>query len=188
MSDKLEKRRKQLAAIHVARRDLGMDEDDYRLMLRQVMGVESARDLDASGRQALLDHLRRIGWKGHPRKRVAQYPGTPHNLNREQMLQKIEAQLADMKLPWSYADAIARQQTGIDRVAWLRKAEDLKGVISALYVEQEKRSLWAALEQAMERLGISQGDIEREHRLRKGWQRNRKALRHLLSLLSPEEM
>lgn len=178
------RRRKQLAAIHAARRDLGMDEDDYRLMLRQVTGVASAKDLDASGRRKVLDHLRRVGWDKRPRKRVAQYPGTPHNIDREQMLQKIEAQLTDMGLPWSYADAIARRQTGIERVAWLRKAADLTGVIGALHVEQEKRGLLATLDGILERAGMTRDQVAQQYTLRQNWTRHRPTLRALIERLA----
>lgn len=178
------RRRKQLAAIHAARRDLGLDEDGYRLMLREVAGAESAKDLDAAGRRKVLDHLRRVGWERKPRRRVAEHPGTPHNIDREQMLQKIEAQLTDMGLPWSYADAIARQQTGIERVAWLRKRDDLTGVIGALHVEQEKRGLLASLDELLERVGMTRDQLAEEQKLRRNWTRHRPTLRAMVERLA----
>lgn len=179
------RRRKQLAAIHAARRDLGLDEDGYRLMLREVAGVQSAKDLDADGRRKVLDHLRSVGWEKRPRKRVAQYPGTPHNIDREQMLQKIEAQLTDMGLPWSYADAIAKQQTGVERVAWLRKAADLTGVVGALHVEQEKRGLLAGVDELLERAGMTRDQLADEQKLRSNWTRHRPTLRAMVDRLAP---
>jgi phage gp16-like protein len=179
------RRRKQLAAIHAARRDLGLDEHGYRLMLREVAGVQSAKDLDADGRRKVLDHLRRVGWDKRPRKRVAQHPGTPHNIDREAMLQKIEAQLTDMGLPWSYADAIAKQQTGVERVAWLRKADDLTGVIGALHVEQEKRGLLASLDNILARAGMTREQLTEQYTLRRNWTRHRATLRSLVELLAP---
>lgn len=179
------RRRKQLAAIHAGRRDLGLDEDGYRLMLREVAGVDSAKDLDADGRRKVLDHLRRVGWEKRPRKRVAQYPGTPHNIGREQMLQKIEAQLTDMGLPWSYADAIAKQQAGVERVAWLRKADDLTGVIGALHVEQEKRGLLASVDELLASAGMTRDELADEQKLRRNWTRHRPSLRAMVDRLAP---
>lgn len=184
MSKPAERRRKQLAAIHAARRDLGLDEDSYRHMLSEVAGVRSAADLDADGRRKVLDHLRRVGWSTKPRRRVAEHPGTPHNLDREQMLQKIEAQLASMGLPWSYADAIAKQQTGIQRVAWLRNREHLTGVIGALHVEQEKRGLLASLDELLAAAGINRDELAEQYRLRRNWERHRPTLRALVERLA----
>ncbi|WP_193222237.1 gp16 family protein [Alkalilimnicola sp. S0819] len=175
------RRRSELAKIHVAKKELQLDDDTYRAMLWSVARVRSAKDLDAAGREAVLDHLRARGFHGKPRRRVAQYPGTPHNLDREAMLQKIEAQLTAMKLPWSYADGIARQQFGIERVAWLRKADHLRGVIAALHVEQEKRSLLAQLDRELDRLGKTRTELAEEVRNpRKGWERHRPTLRALV--------
>lgn len=179
---KTDLRQRQLAAIHVARRDLGLDEDSYRRMLREVAGVCSAKDLDRAGRRQVLDHLRRAGWR-RARKRVAQHPGTPHNLDREAMLRKIEAQLADLQLPWAYADAIAKRQTGIERVAWLRSRQDLTAVIGALHVEQEKRALLASLDTLLAERGLTRAQLAAQHRLRRNWERHRPTLRALIARL-----
>ena len=184
--------RAELAKIHMAAKALGMDttdpspNSDYRAMLRQHGGKTSAGELDAAGRARVLDHLRRAGAQATPRKRVAQHPGTPHNLGREAMLQKIEAYLADMKLPWYYADTIARQQTGIERVAWLRKQEDLRGVIAALHVEQEKRGLLETLDERLAALGMTREGLAEQRALRAGWMRHRPTLRRLIADLAGE--
>ncbi len=66
------KRRNQLAAIHVAKRELRLTEDDYRALLRGLAAVESAADLDWAGRQRVLDAMRKLGWRsGRVRSRPA---------------------------------------------------------------------------------------------------------------------
>jgi phage gp16-like protein len=55
----------------------------------------------------------------------------------ELQLGKIKALLTVMKLPDSYADGIARQMWGVDRVEWCRP-DQLKGVIAALVRRQKK--------------------------------------------------
>lgn len=47
----------ELAKIHIAAQQLGMDDDTYRDMLWSVGRVRSAKDLDLAGRQAVLSHL-----------------------------------------------------------------------------------------------------------------------------------
>ncbi|MDT8428513.1 MAG: regulatory protein GemA [Pseudomonadales bacterium] len=185
---KSDPRRAELARIHMGATALGMDTSDpdpgsaYRSMLFTLARVSSARDLDAGGRRAVLEHLRAMGWSGG--KRRGSYPGRPHNINSEPMLQKIEAILAELKAPWSYADGIARRQCGIARAAWLRTTEDLRAVLMALLAEQQKRQLLAALDENLLHLGKTREQLEAEMPgLRKGWARRvpdlRAALEHV---------
>lgn len=181
-------RTRDLAAIHAAKRDLALDDDTYRDLLDSWTGKRSAADLNARERGLVLSNLGKLGFQRKPRKRVGNHPGKPGNLDSTPMLQKIEAQLADMQLPWSYADAIAKRQFNIERVGWLKHREHFDAVIAALHVEQEKRALWQGVEREMKRLGISEADIERDYKTRKGWKRNRKALEQLLTLLNVKEV
>lgn len=63
-------RRRDLAAIHAAAAQLGMDTADkspdsaYRTMLRVQGGASSAADLDEAGRQRVLAYLRKLAGKG----------------------------------------------------------------------------------------------------------------------------
>ncbi|TAM72342.1 regulatory protein GemA [bacterium] len=179
-----QRRSKSIAAIHVARQQLGMDEDAYRDMLERVSAscgdaVRSAAQLTDRQRQAVLDELRRKGAqiKGRP----GQYPGKPHNFNSSampEMITKIEAQLADMKLSWAYADAIAKRQCGVAKVAWVRKEEQLKGIIAALDVEQSKRASNAYIDESVKRLGIGEKQFtELTAKLPKNWRRQLRCLR-----------
>ena len=46
-----------LAAIHILRKELGLTESEYRAILREVAGVESAKYLDESGDRAVMARL-----------------------------------------------------------------------------------------------------------------------------------
>ncbi len=132
-----EARRRELAMIHLAKKQLGLDEATYRAILMQISGVESAGDLDAKGRQRLILFLKE---KGFVSKRGKPHRGQPRDMRQEstgQMLRKIEYLLAELArlegryMPWSYALAILKRQYGIERLEWA-KPEHLKGVIAAL--------------------------------------------------------
>jgi phage gp16-like protein len=58
----------ELAKIHIARKDLGLDEDIYRDIIREASQgkTESAGDLDWTGRRAVLNRFRELGWKDKP--------------------------------------------------------------------------------------------------------------------------
>jgi phage gp16-like protein len=64
-------RRRDLAAIHVGKKQLAMDDDTYRAMLWSIARVRSAGDLDFAGRKQVLEHLRKCGFSG-TQKRGAQ--------------------------------------------------------------------------------------------------------------------
>ncbi|MDM8181276.1 gp16 family protein [Marinobacter salarius] len=177
------------AQIHIAKKELGLDDDTYRQMIATTTGGKrSCKDCSVAELHQVLQGLKNRGFKAKPRKRVAQHPGTPHNLNSEPMLQKIEALLAELKAPWSYADAIAKRQYRIERVAWLRTVEQFRAVIAALDVELTKRSLLSSLETALKEQDLTLEDMVCFHpNLPKNWQRNRKALVALCSrYMEPE--
>lgn len=129
-------RKRELAKIHIGAKQLGMDpqdaspESDYRRMLWTVARVRSARDLDAAGRRAVLDHLRALGFR--PARRP--HRGAPHNLDSDErgpQLRKIEAMLAAADRPWAYADGIAQRMFQVARVTWCNPTQ-LRKVIAAL--------------------------------------------------------
>ena len=145
---------KYLAPIHCARRDLGMDDASYRALLQRVAGVRSARDLSPSAAQRVLDEFRRLGWVGRPAS-----AGKPNNFAElPRRIRKIEAQLADLGLPWAYADGIVRQMYQVPRIAWARRPDQLDAVIAALHREQVKRLASAVASRCTAR-SISPGDL-----------------------------
>ena len=51
-------RRADLAAIHIAKKALGMDDDSYRDVMFTVAGVRSSANMDFAARKRFLAHLR----------------------------------------------------------------------------------------------------------------------------------
>lgn len=132
-------RRRELARIHIAKHELGLDDESYRAMLWACARVRSARDLDAAGRARVLDHLKACGFKG---KRGRPHPGSPHNLKSEErgpQLSKVEALLADAGRPWAYVDGMAQRMFGVARVTWCNQ-EQLQKTIAALVYDQRRRN------------------------------------------------
>ena len=141
-------------AIHVARRQLDLDDASYRALLMRAAGVKSSTELTLVKADAVLDALSRIGFAHKPKVTPGRRNGAPATLESEPYLQKIEALLADMELPWGYAEKIAVNITGgkkpdaIKRLAWVRQQKHLVGIVAALHAEKKKR-----LTKALDALG-----------------------------------
>lgn len=129
--DKNSSRTGELAKIHIAKKQLGLDEDTYRDMLWTVARVRSSSELDHAGRKTVLDHLKARGFNSQTKPSVSNV--------KKPLIGKISALLADMKLPWTYADAVAKQMYKRDRLQWC-DAVQLRGVIAALVKLQTKRA------------------------------------------------
>ncbi len=59
-------RRAMLAKIHLARKEMRLDEGDYRDILRRSAGHASAADCSDAELARALDEFKRLGWKGAP--------------------------------------------------------------------------------------------------------------------------
>jgi phage gp16-like protein len=124
-----------LAKIHIAKKELGLDEDTYRAMLQQHGGVSSSKDLTPLGAARVLQHLERAGFKpkaGHG-KRPNAAPG------RAALVGKIEAQLAAAGRPWSYVDGMAKRMFTVEKVDWLNE-EQLGKIVAALAYDAKRRA------------------------------------------------
>jgi len=122
-------RRRELGLIHQAKAALKLDDDDYRDMLERLCGVRSAAALDSRGRFKVIAELERMGYKPKARRNYGRKPAV--NGDKTALMNKIEAQLADAKLPWAYAEAIAKRVCKVDKLAWCNTAQ-LRKVVAAL--------------------------------------------------------
>lgn len=58
-----------LAAIHIARKELGLTEDEYRAVLVRVTGKSSSAVMSDAERGRVLEEFKRLGWKGRGERR-----------------------------------------------------------------------------------------------------------------------
>jgi len=138
-----DQRKRELARIHLAAKELGMDtrdkdpRSDYRRMLWTVARVHSSSDLDAHGRRAVIAHLAACGAKP---KRPKRGRSRPHNIDSEgrgPLLRRIEALLSEAGRPWSYADGIARRMFGRERVE-LCGDDELHRIVGAMMIDARR--------------------------------------------------
>ena len=129
-------RQAELARIHIAKKDLGMNDDEYRTMLHVVTGKSSAGDLTARQRYQVLDHMKSLA-EGPKQS----YPGRPNNMDgyssRDRQLKKIEALLTVGNKSWAYGDILAQRICKVDKLAWVAD-HDLYKIITALKKQGER--------------------------------------------------
>lgn len=121
-------RKSRIRLIHTAKRELGLDDDAYRDLLARETGQRSAKDLDLDQLGAVVEALRRAGFRAKPRVSTLKEP--QHRL--------VAALWRELHQAGAVADgsaralsAFVRRQTGIERLEWLPSAEAAK-VVEAL--------------------------------------------------------
>ncbi len=117
--------------IHVAKRDLQLDDDTYRAILQRVAGKESSSDLNVSELEKVLEHMKRSGFKVRskgkaPRtaKQAKAKPSRP--LAQDAESRKVRAlwlflhQLDVVKNPSEEAlAAYVKRIAGVDALQWI---------------------------------------------------------------------
>src|SRR4030067_225292 len=65
MKAQTDSRKNDLAKIHIAKKDLGLDDETYRTIVRNIGKAESgsAADLTPGGRGRVIQHFKSNGWK-----------------------------------------------------------------------------------------------------------------------------
>ncbi len=139
--------------IHIAKAQLGLDEDGYRQMLRVHGGEDSTTKMSVVQLEKVLAHLKSAGFKAQAAK--PKRGRRPHNLgagDRGPLMKKIEALLTDAGLPWGYAAAMAKRMYRKERLEFC-DGDDLAGIVAALEKAAIKR-LVPALRQALADAGL----------------------------------
>ncbi|MBX8827495.1 regulatory protein GemA, partial [Ochrobactrum sp. SFR4] len=120
-----------LALLHVAKKQLGLDEEDFRDVCERVTGKRSTKDMSEPLRIKLAEHFRQQGFNSVPK-------GT-----RKQLEGKYAAKLQALWIAcWNLGIirnksdqallAFVKRQTGVDHTRFLTYDDDARKVIEAL--------------------------------------------------------
>jgi phage gp16-like protein len=137
-----------LAKINIAKTQL-FDDDTYRAMLQNVIGTNSCKNATTTQLQQVIDYMTTHGATLTNRSGYGKKPNNIDSTSTEScapLLQKIEAQLTDMGLPWGYitskgkkAVSMLEQLTGKQKLEWCTDKE-LQKIIAALsYAAKRKK-------------------------------------------------
>lgn len=129
-------RRRELAALHIAKAQLGLDDHTWQQMLFALERVTSAADLDQAGRRRVLDHLRKRGFT-----RASKPAPTPAGRkpqvapDRQALVDEIERRLGAR--PWNYARAMAMRMFKL-QLEWCQP-DHLRRLVAALEYDKRRR-------------------------------------------------
>ncbi len=120
------RRNADLAAIHVAKKQLGLDDGTYRAMLSNLTHgrIQSAADASADERWAIIEHLRRLGFK-----KIAPHPtdNAQDRMMRALHLECVKTGALRDRSERAFLKLVKRV-TGVERLEWL-SPEDANKVI-----------------------------------------------------------
>jgi len=142
---------RQIALIHVAKAKVGMEEDAYRDMLRDVSGAESSKDLTTEQFEECMKRFEALGFKSAGKSwppsrasRVSEKPaflqwerGLEPSPEKKPLMSKISALLAAQGKGWAYAHGMARRMFGVEKVVWC-DFEQLHKIAAALSIHGKR--------------------------------------------------
>lgn len=133
---KKDPRKTAIQLIHIAKSQLGLDDDTYRQMLNSTTGKNSCSKMDLTELQQVLDHLKTKGFKSKASRQHGQRPNPGQN--RKALMSKVEALLTDSGLHWNYAHAMAQRMFKVEKVDWL-EPDQLHKLVGALAINARRR-------------------------------------------------
>jgi Protein of unknown function (DUF1018) len=120
---------KTVAAIHVAKKQLGLDDDTYRAVLVRVTGKDSCSAMSGTEQQRVIEHFRQQGFKPTEGRKRLSGPFAAK-------LQALWIGAWNLGLVKNREDAamlaFVKRQTGIDHVRFLTNAKDAAKAVEGL--------------------------------------------------------
>jgi len=122
-----------IAKIHIAKKELALDNETYRSILKRVTGSVSSKGMTAKQHADVLAEFNRLGWK------VKTAPSSRYRkAHPNPLIRKVWAMGKELDrrsywdLPWKKATvAFVRKETGVDDPDWLDNVQASK-VVEAL--------------------------------------------------------
>ena len=126
-----------MAKIHIAKKDLGFDDDVYRDVLWRVTGKRSCKDMTIAELESVVKDMQNSGFKPKATPKHGKKPDVI--AKREPLMGKIHAILADMGLHWNYAHGVGEQMFKIKRLQFLNDSQLYK-VTQAMSTHQKREA------------------------------------------------
>jgi phage gp16-like protein len=141
------------ARIHIAKSRLDLDDDTYRDLLKAQTGKTSCAKMTVAELAKVMDRMRELGFRDQPAQRHGRKPRAGGD--RQALVAKIEALLADKGRPWEYltnvsprplgeGSGVRARQSMLERITGKQRLEfctaaDLGKIVAALTYDQNRR-------------------------------------------------
>lgn len=123
-----ERRAREIGLIHLGAKALGMDDESRRALMERVGGARSAADLTHAGRTAVIEELRRLGFKAASKFRKSDDPQVRLLYALAGDLERLGA----LRLPRKdFLAGFCLRQTGVAAPEWM-SPEQRSAVIEGL--------------------------------------------------------
>ena len=122
-------RRSLLAKVHIAKKDLNVDEALYRMILREEYGVESAKDLNNRELGQLVARFEEKGWEARTTKNG---PRTTAHDQCEALRERIGQELLQSKLTPERYRGLVKKICRVEDVKWCRNVDRLKKLVAVI--------------------------------------------------------
>jgi phage gp16-like protein len=151
-------RRAMLAKVHLAAKELGLDEDTRRDVLERVTGQRSSADCTDAQLDELLREFRRMGWQPRPGRAAAPVARTaapkvassPIAMKARAMWKSLDNLGAVRNGSEQALEAFAKRQLHVDRLQWADQSQGFR-LIEALKAMAEREG-WS-----QEMAGVTRG-------------------------------
>lgn len=134
-------RNSDMVKIHIAKKQLGLADEDYRAILLTQGGADSSKGLDHSGRQRVLTYFKFLGFKPVAAIKSKRPARPTPSADALPLVRRIRAQLISLdRLPDDYADGIAKQmlQDAAPQFFEWCHVRDLEKISQALTYQQRR--------------------------------------------------
>ena len=127
-------RQRDLARIHLTKKQLGLDDETYRELLHGLTGKSSAAEMNRHERWTIIQEMGRLGASTS-----VPPPGKPQAPAPEKarLLYKIESLLAEEERSLGYAHAMAKRMFKVDLIQWC-DPDHLRRIVAALVYDARR--------------------------------------------------
>ncbi|MDY6904114.1 MAG: phage protein GemA/Gp16 family protein [Thermodesulfobacteriota bacterium] len=141
-------RNRLLARVHIAKKELGMDDDVYRDIICNRWNKHSARDLEIHQLKELISYFIHLGWdggkkpaKGPKKSKSRGWVDLPTGINLDRQKRYVAALWAALGYKMSGLDYRCKKQFGVDRFRWLNDQDQIQTLAKDLVNRCKKRGI-----------------------------------------------